>query len=84
MYSEDNDEEYQTVTDQDGLLLESEAITAPIEFLDNSDTERDFTFNHRGEVIDLSKVLRFKIGEYKVKVNNFTGKFSYYDTLAEY
>lgn len=73
-----------TVTDQDGNLLEEAAIKSTIEFYDNSDSSRTFIFNRRGEVQDLSKVLRFKVGEYKVKLNNFTGKFSYYDELAEY
>lgn len=73
-----------TVTDHTGKILESKELTAPIEFFDNSDSSRTFIFNRRGEVQDLAKVLRFKVGEYKVKLNNFTGKFSYYDELAEY
>ena len=73
-----------TVTDHTGNIIESKELTSSIEFLDNGDTERGFIFNHRGEVQDLNKVLRFRVGEYKVKINNFTGKFSYYDEDAEY
>lgn len=72
-----------TITDHNGIIVESKKIITPILFIDGA-TSKTFTFNHRGEVTDLSKKLRFKIGEYKVKLNNFTGKFSYYDELAEY
>jgi len=72
-----------TVTDETGFVCESKIITSPIQFLDGPIT-KDFLFNHVGEVEDKIKVLRFKIGGYKVRVNNFTGKFLYYDELANY
>lgn len=72
-----------TITDENGDIVESKEITAPLLFLDGS-TSKSFSFNNRGEVTDLSKVLRFKVGVYKVKINNFTGRFSYYDELAQY
>ncbi len=72
-----------TIKDQFGKLLESKEIKSSIIFLDGS-TSKTFTFNSRGEVTDHSKVIRFKVGAYKVKLNNFTGKFSYYDELAAY
>lgn len=72
-----------TITDQDGKVLESKEIKTPIVFLDGQ-TSKNFTFNHRGEVTDLSKVIRFKVGPYKMRLNNFTGKFSYYDEQAIY
>lgn len=72
-----------TIVDHTGVELESEELTADIIFLDGA-TNRSFIFNHRGEVQSPSKILRFKVGEHKVKINNFTGKFSYYDESAEY
>lgn len=83
VYTIDVDKTF-TVTDENGIIIESEDIISPIQFLRSNPTDRFFSFNHRGEITDLSKVLRFKVGAYKVQINNFTGKFSYYDESAQY
>lgn len=72
-----------TVTDETGFVCESKIITSPIKFLDGP-ISKDFLFNHVGEVENKTKVLRFKVGGYKVRINAFTGKFLYYDELAQY